>query len=247
MNRNFTLLLFFALFAFTTACAGPQAVGVRDSFRDANVDQITVVRFYSTSSFGLTPEALDERMLSYEEATIAWLTNAGVKVHSPEDLTQRLEERALLQTYQDGVALERPLAELFEPGSEQAPLESTTLKAIASQGGFPSSALFFAEVVYQTTGTCEGNAKEFNSRAVILPPVDGAEPPTPCVVSHLEAKLVDATSGATMWHNRMLVEQWFKLDEDGAVIRQTIVRAVELTLDGPQGVSPLLGRASASR
>jgi hypothetical protein len=242
MRHQLIITTVVLLAATLFGCAGTPDVGVRKPFRDARVDAITVVDFYATSTFGLSDDEFDARMLTYEAAALEWLEASGIEVHAPEALRQRLEERSLQQTFTDGVVLERPLDELFEPGDDQAPLESQTVKSIAAQGGFPSPALFFAEVVYQTVGTCEGKVNDYNPRAVVLEPIGDAAPPTNCVVSHLDAKLVDAASGATMWQNRLLVEQWYPSESDvERIIDATIVTVVRLTLEGSGGIAPLLG------
>lgn len=225
------------------SCATSTPVGVRAPFRDARVSEVTVVDFYATANFGMNDEELEASVDTYEAATLAWLARRGTKTYSPSQLRQRLESKKLQQTFEDGVLLDRSLSQLFEPREDATPLESETLKALAGQGAFPTSTLLFGEVVYQTEGICEGDAAEHNPHARVLEPLQGATPPTSCLVSHIDAKLVDTASGATMWHNRLLIEQWYRTRPDG-LREATIVRVVELVLEGEKGVEPLLANPS---
>lgn len=239
--------LLVALLILTTAslagCATTSPVGVRAPFQNARVTEVTVVDFYSISSFGMSPEELDATVDLYEEAALAWLRANGTSTYSPAALRESLEKKGANQTFIDGVLLDRTLSELFEPSDGELPLESRTVKILAGKGAFPATALLFGEVVYHTRGTCDGEVRRFNDRAVVLDPVDAATPPTPCIVSHVDAKLVDAASGTTMWHNRLLVEQWYS--GNGEELGQpTIVRVVELALEGDNGILPLLERAT---
>lgn len=231
------------MFLFTLgACATAPQVGVRAPYQGASVATIAIVPFYALSSFSFEDEEFDEVLRSYEEATIRWLNRRGFEVIDSRVFQHHLTELGVWQEFQDGVLLRETLTSYFEPALNDAArsVEVHTLRRFAEQGWLPAPTLFFGELVYHTTGECRVDPRRFTSYAQtqITREAPG-EFPRPCVTSHFQAKLVNGTSGHTMWYNRMLLETHSDR-VDAQLIQSTIAATVQQTLGSHRGLDSLV-------
>lgn len=223
----------------TTGCAAAEPLGVRDAWRGQPVKQVALVEPYTISPFGLDSAAHTALIDATRSAATAELARRGVEVISPAVLSHTLIERGLWQTFEDGVGYERALRERFELTPDtSAPIEVTTLRALAAQGALPAP-LLFIEVAYHTEGTCHTVPDEGDT--VTLAPEGGRATPTPCITTHLYGKLIEPSSAQPLWYNHMLREHHasaFQADDQ----TRNIVQAVTLLLSGEHGLTRLLGR-----
>lgn len=241
LARGATCIVAMMLFSVGMgACGGAQIkTGMRDGFKPKTSATISLSPFYSLSSFSLSPSQRRLMLEGYEAAAAEALVERGYQVKSARELEHELTERGLWQEYIQGATLEHELARYFEPGPEVASLlPAQTLKRLAKEGGLGDALIFFGQVVYQSHGICQRSASQ-NLR--LSPHVevrhDPAAPalPSPCVISHFQAKLVDAASGETFWYNKSLLEQHVKNATEEAR-RENIKAVVRLVILGEDGL-----------
>lgn len=244
--RPQTHLLLCCLLAALCALAGCRTatpVGVRPEFRQANVQSVVIVPFYQLSSFGAADEERELIKEAYHTRTQRWLTANGFEVTSPQEFQQILTERGAWQTYQDGVILRDSLEVYFEPADADAvnaAAEVITLQELAEAGALPKGRLLYGEIVYQSDATCRTSVspRDRFSSMEVHPEAKGMLPPRPCVLAHFQAKLVDPTSGRTMWYNRHLLEyQVSEVDTDA--ILTAIERVIDAVLGTKKGLLSL--------
>lgn len=253
--RSLPLLLAALLWLVATGCASTPEVGVRPTFADARVTQVAVLPFYSTSRFSKPPEQHAEILELYQTTAEQWLVEQGFDVVGAEALRAHLEANEALQTLEDGIALRGPLDHYFEP-QEDGPvgMEVETLRGLHAAGKLPTDVVLLGEVVYQTDTACRVPTSEYTDYARVITQPDG-EPSstgTPeaagsgevgCVVSHFQAKLVDARTGRTMWHNRFLRElRDPPITEEKRIAN--IAETVATTLGGDHGMRRFLASPS---
>ncbi len=231
---KFVGILIMALFSFS--CASPNTVGVRPEFETSRVKTIAMMPTYSVGGFGMTAREREivERM--YEFETIYWLEAQGFEVVRPDELQAAVQDRESQELYDEVVELDHSLNRYFEDAPPQAEsIERTSLRELWTRKALPTRAILFTEVVYQTDGTCRTAASEHTEYSEVVGP---AESDQPCIISHFQAKLVDAESGVTMWHNRMLRE--LRGDLTPLHRAENIGAVVETTFAGPYGITPFI-------
>ncbi|TXD39259.1 hypothetical protein FRC98_02340 [Lujinxingia vulgaris] len=237
----------FLLMVLVAGCATTPDVGVRDDYRSAKVRSVAVVPFYASGTFGLPDANFEPLRLAYQAQAIAWLEEMGFEVIGPDALESHLRERDQWEIFEEGVLLRGSLTRYFEPVEDQPEprVEVLTLRTLSSQDALPADTLLVGQIVYHSRGTCRQSPDEFTRYARTSSTADApSEFPRPCVVSHFQAKLVDARTGETMWFNRMYREFYSRqLNED--VTRQNISRTVTDTLSQDSGLSQLLANDAA--
>lgn len=222
-------------------CATPPEVGVRSGFRGAAVERVVLAPMYRLGGFGADPAAQARQHTLYQEAFAGWLERRGVEVVRPGALRHHLTERGAWQIYQDGIILRDALTAYFEPSAGALGAEVVTLRRLHDQGALPAGQLLWTELVYHSEGTCRVRADEAVrwAQVIVTSEAERIEPPRPCVVGHVRAKLVDAATGHAMWYGRGLVE--VQAAEIGPRARARAVHAVvEATLGGRRGIEALL-------
>jgi hypothetical protein len=249
-RRSLWIAMMLALSVVVSACATAPQVGVRASYQGASVATIALVPFYALASFGLEDDALKELMRSYEEAATRWLSRRGFEVIDSRSFEHHLTELGVWHEFREGVLLREALTAYFEPTERglATSIEVATLKRFAEQGLLPAPSLFFGELIYHSDGLCQNDPRRFTSYAQTQVTREApGDYPRPCVTSHFQAKLVDASSGHTMWYNRMLLETHSDR-VDSQLIESTIAAAVQQTLASPRGIDRLLpgGREAGS-
>ncbi|MBA2665072.1 MAG: hypothetical protein H0U74_22485 [Bradymonadaceae bacterium] len=230
-----------------SACASQTvATGVRPVYQGARVTQIAIVPFYAQSNFSLDAQPFDRLIAHYESATQLWLERVGFDVIGSRAFRHHLTELGLWQAFSDGVSLRNSLAGYFERrGAHQtASIEVVTLKEMAADNKLPATNLLFGEVLYHSEGICRVDARRFTDYAKTTVMADAPDTlPRPCIVSHFQAKLVDAPSAQTMWFNRSMREVHTGI-LDEALSSETIVTTVDLTLGSKAGLHQLLPPSS---
>ncbi len=248
MNRVKIALVGLMVMA-ASACATAPKTGVRPAFEQKKVHRVAVVPFYSLSHFSLSDQQLADLLHQSEQAAVEALKADGFEVIEPRAFRQQLAEAGVAHTFDDGVLLRNDLSFYFEPARQSgAPaLEVATLQKLYQQGKLPAEALLFGEVVYHTRTECQDDATKYNSHAVVSRPDSSkSDGPTPCIVSHFQAKLVYAPTGETMWFNRMLLQT--DTDQPTADAgRRNMSQAVARTLTGPDGLKPFHGGAKTAQ
>ncbi|TXD32500.1 hypothetical protein FRC96_17325 [Lujinxingia vulgaris] len=237
-------LLIFALFS---GCASTPDVGVRDDYRSAKVRSVAVVPFYASGTFGMPSANFEPLRLAYQAQAMAWLEEMGFEVIAPDALERHLRERELWEVFDEGVALRGSLHRYFEPVDDQPEprVEVLTLRTLAEQDALPADTLLVGQIVYHSRGTCRQSPESFTRYARTSSTADAPTGfPRPCVVSHFQAKLIDARTGHTMWFNRMYREFYSRqLNED--ITRRNIIHTVADTLGDGSGLTDLLANDTA--
>lgn len=233
--QTYLVALLVAALCLLAACRTGTSVGVRPEFKKASVQTVVIVPFYQLSSFGASAESQKLTREAYELRTERWLKANGFDVVTPREFEQALTERGAWQTYQDGVILRDSLEVYFEPSAEDAvnaAAEVIALQELAANGALPEGRLLFGEIIYQSEATCRTSVspRDRFSSMEVHPEAKDTLPPRPCVLSHFQAKLVDPTTGSTMWYNRHLLElQVAALDTDA------VLTAIERVIDAVFG------------
>jgi hypothetical protein len=189
-------------------------------------------------TFSLSPEELERVLHESERAAVESLRASGFEVIEPADFRAHLKEAGVANTFDDGILLRYDLSSYFEPArtANGPSLEVATLTSLEGKGVLQADALLFGEVVYHTRTTCSADPSRYNSHAVVAQKSADVSPgPTPCIVSHFQAKLVYAPTGETMWFNRMLLQTYVDQPEQQAA-RSNMIQAVARTLAGPHGL-----------
>ena len=237
--RHLHLAAALSLCLLSTACATTPALGVRPEFKTRSIDSLTLSSAYATTPFGMAPDALDATLRDTETRAVAYLSSRGVDVVAPDALRAKLEAAGALERYTEGTPSSRPLDRAFErtPDGAEA-IEVTTLRALSES--LPSQPILFIELVYYSQASCLSRADE-GSRDAVVRIREGAPDsfPRPCLVGHLQAKLVEHSTGATMWHNRVLLEDHVPAVDDPARAAHMDTLVATL-LGGDRGVQTLV-------
>lgn len=231
---------------FTIGCATPPTVGVRTEFRGRSVVRLALAPPLAQARFGLAED--EWRTLEHEllrEATVR-LDALGFVVTSPEALRDQLERARAWPRFGELIEPGAGLAARFEPNlyAPTSP-EILTLRELSAEGLVDAQALLFIEIRYHSVGTCRVDPRDDNRFAEVVDAHGQAietATPGPCVVTHLEAKLVDARSATTMWHNRTLRE--LRTADVHAGAQDNVRVAVTQLLAGAHGLGPFAPHAA---
>ena len=226
------MLVALAVLGLCSACATSPDLGARSGYTGATVSRITVAPMYASSSLG-APETLLERRLELAElSAVEALGTFGYRVMGPDQLQASLDREHRWQDYLDGVLLRDDLEDHFEaePRTGEPRLESTSITELAD--ALPTRYVLFGQLVYHTTTTCRVDPVAYQPLAVVEPA--DATLPSPCAISHVAFKLVDARSGQTMWFNKVFLES--RGDDGEELARHNLSRAVAEALVGARGL-----------
>lgn len=230
--------------ALLIGCAtGPDPrPGLRRPYRNEHLDRIAVVPVYARSSFSLSGERLERRLDWTEGGVVAWLERHSSSIVAPEATRRRLDEQGAWHPFRPGGPLHDDLARSFEHAatSEKRRRQFRRLQKLHADRALPARYLLFGELLYHTVSRCVTRADSFNDRStVVVRPGGNPNSEGPCVVTHFQARLVDAKTGRTVWFNRHLVEH--HVDEiDRDVIRRNIADATARTLNYEDELASLL-------
>lgn len=237
-------LLLALLGVLATACASGPQVGVRSPYRNASLDSASISPFFSRSQFSLEDEALERRLEWAERAASSWLSERGVQIVDPDETREKLQSADKWGHFADNGIFHVDLAASFEsaPRDERRETQTSILRELV-EADLSRRFLLFGELLYQTAGECRESARDHTSRATVVV-ADGAPVslPRPCVVTHFQARLIDARSGSTVWYNRRLRELHVPALEE-SWIRENIRNTVRQTLAGDGGITDLVGPA----
>lgn len=223
------------------SCATTPGVGVRPDFEGIRLTMIAVPSTYSTTTFGL--RAYERRGVerAYELAATRWLMHRGIAVIDAQTLKSHLTRQGVSRASQDELDLKKPLTDYFE--AESTERKTQAVRALWDRGALPTRALLFTEVVYQSEGYCQ-DTEVVGPHHIVT---GDAASDHPCIISHFQAKLIDAQTGATMWHNRALIEHRVTVSIEARA--RTIDQAIHQTFSGPFGFASLIdvSRQSSTR
>ena len=216
-------------------------MGVRKDFQNRTVESVAVAPIYASSSFGVATETWARIVAQYESEVVAELQEAGFRVIAPEELRATLEANGGWEAFSEVVDFRHGIDVYFEPElHDRTPREVTLMSQLSAAGKFPAATLLVTEIVYQSSGQCAADARDHTERAEVWAgerPARGSLEPSPCVVSHFQAKLVDARTGHTMWHNRRLRE--LRVPKVSLASRlENVSATVEDTVGGEHGLGP---------
>ncbi len=238
-HRQLSLAATLSLCLFSSACATTPALGVRPEFQTRTLSSLSLSSAYATTPFGMAPDALEATLRDAESRAVSYLTSRGVDVVSPDDLRAKLEGADSWERYAEGTPSSRPLDRAFErtPDGAEA-IEVTTLRELSES--LPPRPILFIELVYYSQASCLSRADEASRDAVVRVREGAPESfPRPCVVGHLQAKLVEHSTGATMWHNRVLLEDHVLAVDDPARASHMDTLVATL-LGGDRGIEKLV-------
>jgi hypothetical protein len=236
-QTNTVLMLGFFLFTF--ACGTTQQYGVRSGFENIRLRQLVAVPFYTVSPFGLSDTVRGKIARTYEVQTSAWFRDHGVELLPSSAFWKAVDEReSLRQELSDRLDLASPLSLLFEGDpTDPASLEATGVQLVTRSTDLPKTWLL-GEIVYHSRGTCWERAVESDRARVVTESGDGKSPHL-CIVTHFHARIIDATSGKTIWFGSSLVELRFEGPEE-TLSTAAIREAVRSVYSGPNGVEALV-------
>jgi hypothetical protein len=218
-------------FLVISGCATAPPAGVRSGYQATRVSKISVAPTFSLDSFGLDAHERHVIERSVDQDAAVWLRRAGFDVTSPEVLRTQLagEWNDVEDAWYRGVELNS----LFEEGAPE--FEGAEIAAAQRAAEhLDAQHVLLIQVLYQTDSLCRGDAQEFTPYAVTQPP---EVIPYRCVISHLEAKLIDAKTGHIVWHNRAFVE--LAEAPSPSRRRQTLRKAVDWLLGSSTGLLSL--------
>lgn len=221
-------------------CATAPRVGVRSGFENRTVNTVAVAPVWGSSQFGLSDDEWRALTLQVENSVTSQLESLGFTVLGSSGLRDQMERRNAWERFEDVISYRDGIETHFEPTRHtDQPLEVVALADLRRAGAIDSDGLLLLEIVYQSTGTCTEDARDHNQFAVIVTERGSRKDPAPgpCVVTHFQAKLVDTSTGKTMWHNRRLREYraaTIAADE----LRENIDATVTETIAGEHGIAP---------
>ncbi len=210
MPTRYHLLIVATLLVTLPACASAPRIGVRAGFETHRVHQIAIAPIWSDSRFGVPADEWRQVEAIAIRNITAELNALGFVTLDPAALRDVLERSRAWEKFGDILDFGTGLEKRFEP-SVYAPAtgEVLALRELAAENVLGVGSILFTEIVYHSRGTCTTDARD-HSRFAVVVSRDGAanqgRGPTACVVTHIQAKLVDVKTAQTMWHNRVLRE-----------------------------------------
>lgn len=226
---------------YVAGCASTPKVGVRSDYRGGALDSSSVTPFFSRSSFSLSDGQLDRRLDWAEQAAVSWLSERGVQLSPPDEVRSELEDADAWGDFEPSGIFTVDLAASFEsaPREERRQTQTSVLHDLFERD-LAHRYVLFGELLYQTTAECRELPDRHTRRSRVVVTDDAPESlPRACVVTHFQARLVDASTGATVWYNRTLREL-HAAEIDRAHIRRNIRATVRRTLAGDGGLSDLV-------
>lgn len=236
---------------FVAACASAPSTGVRADFERQQVQSVAIVPFYSSNTFGLDDEQYRQLRRAYEQAASEALAAQGFDVVDSQRLREQMAQLGHWEAFDNKIPLRQSLLAYFEPSpaGERDSIEVRTIRELTAEGAFPADTLLFGEIIYHTRGTCWSEATDYIPYARLeITTQAPSNFPRSCVSSHFQAKLVDTTTGHTMWFNRMFVETHTGRVHDSTVdntIASTVISAIDDGEEGPAALAP--GDSDATR
>lgn len=232
-----------------SACATTPATGIRGNYRKSQLQSTALLPFFATSRFGLSDEQFDRRFDWAEQTAVEWLQERGVDVTPPDETRSFLQAQSRWRHFAADGIFRSALDLSFEsaPRRESRQTQTDLLQKLHQTDQLPARFVLFGELVYQTSGTCTTLADDYTDRAqVVVTPDAPADLPRPCIVSHFQARLVDAETGSTVWYNRRLREVHVpELTEKW--VRTNIRNVVLDTLGGRDGLDRIVAPGSPSK
>ena len=214
---------------------------MRGSYKRAHIQSTTVVPFYARSRFSLSGDHLGERLMWAESVVVEWLGERGIRVLPPDRTRDQLVQAKKWEHFTGGGLLRRDLSNSFESAARPQQKESQTqlVRELRAGGEFGTRYVLFGELLYHTTGTCRTRGDQYTDRARVVIAKDAADTlPRPCVVTHFQARLVDADTGTTVWYNRRMRELHARKVEDSHE-RENIRQVVQTTIAGSDGLGKI--------
>lgn len=229
------------LLCLSVACATVPKIGVRGDYKKSRLATSALVPFFALSQFSLSKEALQERLDWAESTALQWLRERDVDVVPPRKTRQSLQAVSRWGPFDHNGIFRSDLSRSFENSDDEKNATQTErIQELWSKEYLPDRYILLGEILYHTTGTCETEADDYTKRAnVVVAPKAPKKLPRPCVVTHFQARLVDAKTGSTVWYNRRmrelhvpaLNESWTRKNVRGVVIE---------TLGGSDGLTKLI-------
>lgn len=222
-----------ALLVLGTSCAsGPRHASSSTQGLPGGA-RVALAGFYATTAQGMGRAEQQRALAMYEEAAAGWLRERQLVVVPPRELHAHLRERDALGSWQDALARRTALAHHFVHAPlSGAPAEAIAMSQLHERGDLPAPYVLFGEVVYHSQTTCTERADRYNDLALVAHTTKAtAQGPSPCVVSHLHLKLVDARTGKVLGQHRQLRELHAeRIDE--SLVWANVQMTVDQTLQG---------------
>lgn len=207
-------------------CASTSSVtGARDQFKQklSATKQVTLAPLYATSRFGMEAPAHTAVLELYEALATQWLQARGISVTSSRAFTQALTQQGQWDAWVNGLGLTRALEPLFEKEDTTRP-EVSFMATFAKNKHISPTPVLFMELAYHTQGMCYEEASDEAKHTFTLRERPSNDVPSPCLLSHLHAKLVDPQTGLAMWYNHAFGE--FLVATPNAKHERTLMAAV---------------------
>lgn len=234
-NCRGTVFLLVCALLIHSGCRTASPTGVRADYRGFPLEKITLVPAYQTGPVGSADPAL---LAAYESSIESWGERNGVEIASASALRQSMTEAGVWDAFEAGVDLRRQLVEYFE-GEDlpYATAEALTVMEFANEGMIESAPLLFVEISYHASADCSSKftapsrAASVWRHPVVKDAVEG-----PCLIDNLHAKLVEPSTGRTMWYNWHRSE-YLVPNFEASREAENITRVVDMTLGGRRGLT----------
>lgn len=185
----------------TISSEGPAPLGIRSGFADLKVQKILIAPVVSEGGFGLSQEEHKALSEVYASQSALRLRALGFEVLTPSEIGD--------ESVMEGLSVHRSLSELFEPSrqGEQWAVDDERRALLQTLGSkFQAEAIYFGQILYHTSGTCQGSTNSPYTPHVVLAEGQPQEDRVSCTTGHFQAKLVHTQSAQTLWFNRVLRE-----------------------------------------
>ena len=226
--RGVICLLLVSIFG----CATTHPRGVRTEFKDARTRDVSLVRVFPSSTFGLNPSELDVLSHAISIQLVEWFRKHQVNIVSELEVRRHIRSHDSSQDFWDAMP-QKTLDNAFETRIP-ATARGQEIEFLLSfeDASLKRAPLLFVELVYHMEGECRQKA---SGEHVVRREVNEENR---CLVTHLRAKLVDPKSATTMWDNHVLVERYS--DFTASDRSEQLGDVVEFLLSGKHGLLALI-------
>lgn len=232
--HGLVFLLSCALAVFA-GCRSVGGTGVRADFRGFPLGRVVLVPAYQTGPVGSDDPEL---LTAYESAIESWGERNGVEITSASAFRHSLTEAGVWDAFEAGVDLRRQLAGYFE-GEDLSyyTAEALTVRELTRAGSLEPVPLLFVEISYHSSADCSSRfTSPSSSASVWAHPKVGDAVEGPCLIDNLHAKLVEPSTGRTMWYNWHRSEYFVPTLEPAREV-ENIARVVDEALGGRRGLT----------
>lgn len=178
------------------------SMGARQALHQVKVHKVVLLPMVAPAPFGLSPQEQQDMLRLYEAQAQKRLLAQGLQVVTAQEVRQQLPQEELEERLDLDDQL---LGEVFEDNTRGLH-DRRALVAELGQA-FGADAVLVGQVIYHSTATCDPNQESpYTPHVFVVHGEPEGQEPVPCAISHFEAKLVQASTGQTLWYNRALRE-----------------------------------------